>query len=77
MIQDDLRAAGLRFTRARVTVLAVFHRASPRQHLTAEDVFRELLPKEDRVGLGTVYRCRNRSRLSVQLIGWVVQIDRG
>ncbi len=55
-IQDDLRNAGLRVTRARVMVLAVFQRARTEEHLTAEDVFRELLPREERVGLGTVYR---------------------
>tara|TARA_B100000676_G_scaffold48806_1_gene47824 strand:- start:1431 stop:1850 length:420 start_codon:yes stop_codon:yes gene_type:complete len=56
LIEDDLRAAGLRVTKARVMVLAVFHRASLKQHLTAEDVYRELLTHEGSVGLGTIYR---------------------
>ena len=57
LIEDDLRAAGLRVTKARVMVLAVFHRASLKQHLTAEDVYRELLTHEGSVGLGTIYSC--------------------
>ena len=55
----DLKRAGLKATSPRVRVLEVF-RASPRRHLSAEDVYRILLAQEVDAGLSTIYRVLNQ-----------------
>jgi Fur family ferric uptake transcriptional regulator len=51
----DLRNAGLKATLPRLKIINVFERSRVR-HLTAEDVYRQLLADGLDVGLATVYR---------------------
>ena len=55
MESQDLRKAGLKVTHPRIRILDVLESSSPR-HLTAEDIYRQLLDKGDDIGLATVYR---------------------
>lgn len=52
---DQIREAGLKVTVPRTKILAILERNAER-HMTAEDVFRELLAEEAEIGLATVYR---------------------
>lgn len=52
---DDLKNTGLKVTVPRVKILDVFQRSKQR-HMTAEDVFRQLLTEGADIGLATVYR---------------------
>ena len=52
----DLRKAGLKVTHPRMRILALLERNTPRQHMTAEDIYRQLLEQGDESGLATVYR---------------------
>jgi len=52
----DLRKAGLKVTHPRMRILALLEQRTPRQHLTAEDIYRQLLDQGDEIGLATVYR---------------------
>jgi len=52
----DLRKAGLKVTHPRMRILALLERNTPRQHMTAEDIYRQLLEQGDEIGLATVYR---------------------
>jgi len=51
----DLRKAGLKVTRPRLRILEILEAAEP-HHLSAEDVYRELLANDHDFGLATVYR---------------------
>lgn len=51
----DLKNAGLKATVPRMKILDIFQHAATR-HMSAEDVYRELLADEQDVGLATVYR---------------------
>jgi len=51
----DLKNIGLKATLPRLKILEIFQR-SPVRHLTAEDVYRNLLTEELDIGLATVYR---------------------
>ena len=56
MIQiEDLKSNGLKATVPRMKILDVFQRGGQR-HMTAEDVFRQLLSDNADIGLATVYR---------------------
>lgn len=55
MSKTDLRNAGLKVTMPRLQVLEVLEKAEP-HHLSAEDVYRQLLDAGDSIGLATVYR---------------------
>ncbi len=55
MKASDLKRAGLKVTMPRLKVLEVLHESEPR-HLSAEDVYRQLLGQDDSCGLATVYR---------------------
>jgi Fur family transcriptional regulator, ferric uptake regulator len=55
MESQDLRKVGLKVTHPRMRVLEILEKASPR-HMTAEDIYRQLLDNEDDIGLATVYR---------------------
>ncbi|KFL38021.1 ferric iron uptake transcriptional regulator [Arenimonas donghaensis] len=55
MESQDLRKAGLKVTHPRMRILEVLETTSPR-HLTAEDIYRQLLGSGDDIGLATVYR---------------------
>ena len=50
-----LRSNGLKVTLPRLKVLQIFEN-SEKRHLTAEEVFKELLASESEIGLATVYR---------------------
>ncbi|WP_150928352.1 ferric iron uptake transcriptional regulator [Luteimonas sp. WGS1318] len=52
----DLRKAGLKVTHPRMRILELLEQRTPRQHLTAEDIYRQLLEQGDEIGLATVYR---------------------
>ena len=56
MIQiEELKSNGLKATVPRMKILEVFQRGGQR-HMTAEDVFRQLLSENADIGLATVYR---------------------
>ena len=55
MESNDLRKAGLKVTHPRMRILALLDQLRPR-HLTAEDIYRQLLDQGDEIGLATVYR---------------------
>lgn len=52
---QDLRKAGLKATLPRITILTLFEKSEQR-HLSADDVYRELLKEGEDIGLATVYR---------------------
>ncbi len=59
MDQQQLRKAGLKVTLPRVKILEVLsesRQADERQHLTAEDIYRQLTSAGTEIGLATVYR---------------------
>jgi Fur family ferric uptake transcriptional regulator len=51
----DLKNIGLKATLPRLKILEIFQRSAVR-HLTAEDVYRNLLAEQLDIGLATVYR---------------------
>ena len=51
----ELKRAGLKATVPRLKILEILE-TSDRHHLSAEDVYRELLNSGDDVGLATIYR---------------------
>lgn len=53
--QKELKRVGLKVTLPRLKVLEVLTRADP-HHLSAEDVYRELLKEDESVGITTIYR---------------------
>lgn len=55
MESQDLRKVGLKVTHPRVRILGILEDSDGR-HLTAEDIYRELLAHDDDIGLATVYR---------------------
>jgi len=55
MESQDLRKAGLKVTHPRMRILELLEQTRPR-HMTAEDIYRQLLGHGDEIGLATVYR---------------------
>ncbi|RME33384.1 MAG: ferric iron uptake transcriptional regulator [Gammaproteobacteria bacterium] len=55
MESDDLRKLGLKVTLPRMKILEILEHGGKR-HLSAEDVYRQLLEAGEEVGLATVYR---------------------
>lgn len=55
MESQDLRKAGLKVTHPRLRILELLERTRQR-HMTAEDIYRQLLEHGDEIGLATVYR---------------------
>ena len=53
--QKELKRVGLKVTLPRLKVLEVLTCADP-HHLSAEDVYRELLKEDESVGITTIYR---------------------
>ena len=51
----DLKTIGLKTTLPRLKILNLFEQSSVR-HLSAEDVYKELIHEGDDIGLATVYR---------------------
>jgi len=52
---QNLKSVGLKVTGPRMKILELFQTANVR-HMTAEDVYRQLLAEEMDIGLATVYR---------------------
>jgi Fur family transcriptional regulator, ferric uptake regulator len=52
---QELRKVGLKVTHPRMRILEILENASPR-HMTAEDIYRQLLEGNEDIGLATVYR---------------------
>ncbi|MBS0487972.1 MAG: ferric iron uptake transcriptional regulator [Proteobacteria bacterium] len=55
METGDLRKAGLKVTQPRMRILELLETSSGK-HLTAEDIYRELIQHHSDIGLATVYR---------------------
>lgn len=55
MDNDDIRNAGLKVTHPRVRILSLLENAR-QQHMTAEDIYRQLIADNEEIGLATVYR---------------------
>lgn len=55
MESQELRKAGLKVTHPRIRILELLDRAKPR-HMTAEDIYRQLLDDGEEIGLATIYR---------------------
>ncbi len=51
----DLRRAGLKVTLPRLRILEILEESDP-HHLSAEDIYKDLLANDHDVGLATVYR---------------------
>ena len=51
----DLKSMGLKATGPRLKILELFEK-SERRHMTADDVYRDLLAEKMDIGLATVYR---------------------
>jgi Fur family transcriptional regulator, ferric uptake regulator len=52
---QQIKQAGLKVTAPRVKILDILEHCGKR-HLSAEDVYKELLSQEEEIGLATVYR---------------------
>ena len=55
MENQELRKAGLKVTQPRMRILEILETSSGK-HLTAEDIYRELIQHHSDIGLATVYR---------------------
>ena len=55
MENQDIRKAGLKVTLPRVKILEILE-SSEARHMTAEDVYKALLERDEEIGLATVYR---------------------
>ncbi len=53
--RQELRKAGLKITLPRLKILEIFEQADHR-HLSAEDIYKDLLQSDEDIGLATVYR---------------------
>jgi Fur family ferric uptake transcriptional regulator len=53
---NELRRVGLKVTHPRMRILELLEQKQPQHHLTAEDIYRQLLDRGDEIGLATVYR---------------------
>lgn len=56
MESHDLRKVGLKVTHPRMRILELLEQKSAQHHLSAEDIYRQLLEHGDEIGLATVYR---------------------
>ena len=52
---QELKDAGLKITLPRIKILQILE-SSDVHHLSAEDVYKQLIQNEDEIGLATVYR---------------------
>lgn len=55
MESQDLRKAGLKVTHPRMRIMEILEN-SKAKHMTAEDVYKDLLAHGEEIGLATVYR---------------------
>ena len=53
--QKDLRKAGLKVTLPRLKILEILE-SSANRHLSAEDIYKDLIDSGEEIGLATVYR---------------------
>ena len=53
--RQELRKAGLKVTLPRLKILEIFE-GSNQRHMSAEDIYKELLDSGEDIGLATVYR---------------------
>ena len=53
MESQDLRKAGLKVTHPRMRILELLEQTKPR-HMTAEDIYRQLLGDGEEIGLATI-----------------------
>lgn len=53
--RNELQKAGLKVTLPRLKILEILENSEPR-HLSAEDIYRQLLDTGEDIGLATVYR---------------------
>ncbi len=53
--KQAIRKAGLKVTLPRMKILEILD-TNPQRHMTAEDVYKELLARDEEIGLATVYR---------------------
>ncbi len=53
--RQELRKAGLKITLPRLKILEIFE-STKHRHLSAEDIYKELLGSNEDIGLATVYR---------------------
>ncbi|CAM3842607.1 ferric iron uptake transcriptional regulator [Paracidovorax anthurii] len=53
--QPRLRGAGLKVTLPRLKIMAIFQ-TSEQRHLSAEDLYRQLMEQKQEISLATVYR---------------------
>jgi Fur family ferric uptake transcriptional regulator len=53
--RQELRKAGLKVTLPRLKILEILENSEPR-HLSAEDIYKQLLDTGEDIGLATVYR---------------------
>ena len=53
--RQELRKAGLKITLPRLKILEILERTR-RRHMSAEDIYKDLLASGDDIGLATVYR---------------------
>jgi Fur family ferric uptake transcriptional regulator len=56
MESNELRKVGLKVTHPRMRILRLLEQRTPRQHMSAEDIYRHLMDQGDEIGLATVYR---------------------
>lgn len=55
MEKQDIKKVGLKVTLPRIKILEILEQSEQR-HMTAEDVYKELLARNEDIGLATVYR---------------------
>ena len=55
MESQELRNAGLKVTHPRMRILDLLEQTK-RRHMTAEDIYRQLLTEGEEIGLATIYR---------------------
>ena len=55
----EIRSAGLKVTDARKSILAILEKSN-QSHLSADDINKILLKKNDEVGIATIYRVLNQ-----------------
>jgi Fur family ferric uptake transcriptional regulator len=55
MDKNDIKQAGLKITKPRIEILKLLE-TSQKQHFTAEEIYQDLLTRDTKVGIATVYR---------------------
>ena len=56
---NEIRSAGLKVTHARKSILSILEKSN-NSHLSADDINKILLKKNDEVGIATIYRVLNQ-----------------